>query len=297
MEPNWKYGHSFKNSFCLTVVSCNFSRDYCELCWRLKVSFVYLRVSHTVPWGAPQHYFKPRLRERSDWHPPAFSVPAARHCGAGRRCQVEGAPRHHWVHAPVGGTVGESGQRLSPTGNNWLVIKAERVELLCHERISNGGVCVHRAWSSSTRSSTPSAWPGWLTTVSLLRSLNLLKTFSLSFYKGVPACFIYLLFLCPCSIFVIFSELARAFCWYFLSQNNILPCALSDLLAERVCLVALISSVSGVNSLEDGSAHVDASSLTAVSQQRVETLHWEAAPSRPQAQCGFGLELLKVTVG
>lgn len=38
--------------------------------------------------------------------------------------------------------------------------KPERLPWSGHEESSNGCVCLCRAWSSSMRNSTPSAWPG-----------------------------------------------------------------------------------------------------------------------------------------
>lgn len=60
-----------------------------------------------VPWSPSEHHLQPGLCERGDRHSPAFSVPAACYCGTGRRCQVEGASGHHWVHATAGRPAGE----------------------------------------------------------------------------------------------------------------------------------------------------------------------------------------------
>lgn len=210
-----------------------------------------LHVSLIVPWGAPQHYFKPRLRERGDRHPPALPVPIARHRGAGWGCQVEGAPRHHRVHAPVGGAVGES-------GNSWSVIKPERLELSGHERSSNGSICVHRAWSSLMRSSTPSAWPGWLTTVSLLcrvwtsskhtafpsikecfapvQSYNVTKA-QLFYWPCFP---LHLLNICHIWLHILLTSMGVLLVFPVLEQHSV-RCSLSGLLAEWVWLVVLMS--------------------------------------------------------
>lgn len=66
-----------------------------------------------VPRGSSEHHLQSGLCQRGDWHPPAVPVSAASHCGAGRRCQVEGAAGHHRVHAPAGWTAGEFNSRVA----------------------------------------------------------------------------------------------------------------------------------------------------------------------------------------
>ena len=84
-----------------------------------------MRVCATVPRGAPQHHLQPGLCERGDRHPSALPVSAAGHRGAGRGRQVEGPPRHHRVHAPVGRTAGESwslGAQMRPFSQYVLTV-------------------------------------------------------------------------------------------------------------------------------------------------------------------------------
>ena len=114
-----------------------------------------------VPRGASEHHLPPGLRQRGDWDPPAVSVAAACHRGAGRGRQVEGPPGHHRVHAPAGRTAGET-HTLTDFEIRRLTAS---VYLLMLGACTDLCVCVFREWSSLMRSSTHCVWLGSSTTV------------------------------------------------------------------------------------------------------------------------------------